>query len=56
LRRCDPEGFGFHVHLAESQEDEWDSFVIGSINDAGNGFMIITFWETRTIVAHGGAC
>jgi len=20
-----PEGFGFHVHLAESQEDEWDS-------------------------------
>ena len=20
-----PEGFGFHIHLAESQEDEWDS-------------------------------
>lgn len=46
-----PDGFGFHIHLAESQEDEWDSlYKFGS--RCGERLYKHHILGDKTIVAH----
>mgnify|MGYP000849561524 CR=1 FL=1 len=46
-----PDGYGFHIHLAESQEDEWDSLYKYGAR-CGERLYRHHILDERTIVAH----